>query len=68
MALVFGADVMVSAHDYGDEEPFLHHQLFHVYHQQFFPECDQVWCGLWTEGLGKPCTGRLPCAFKDATG
>jgi hypothetical protein len=19
--------------------------------QQFFPECDQVWCNLWTEGL-----------------
>jgi hypothetical protein len=51
MALVFGADVMVSAHDYEGEAPFLHHELFHVYHQQFFPECDQVWCGLWTEGL-----------------
>ncbi len=51
MALVFGADVMVGAHDYEGEAPFLHHELFHVYHQQFFPECDQVWCSLWTEGL-----------------
>jgi hypothetical protein len=51
IVLMFGADVMVSEHDYEDEAPFLHHELFHVYHQQFFPGCDQVWCALWTEGL-----------------
>lgn len=49
--LIFGADVMVAAHDFDDERPFLHHELFHVYHEQFFPSCDKVWCNLWAEGL-----------------
>jgi hypothetical protein len=51
LVLIFGADVMASAHDFIDEQPFLDHELFHVYHQHYFPECDAVWCGLWTEGL-----------------
>ncbi|HEY4366687.1 MAG TPA: hypothetical protein VGN07_05585 [Steroidobacteraceae bacterium] len=51
LVLIFGADVMVTAHDFKDEQPFLHHELFHVYHQHYFPECTQVWCGLWLEGL-----------------
>jgi len=49
--LIFGADVMASVHDFADEQPFLHHELFHVYHQQYFAECQQVWCSLWVEGL-----------------
>lgn len=50
-AFVFGADVLAAVHDYEDEQPFLHHELFHVYHQEYFPECEQVWCSLWIEGL-----------------
>jgi hypothetical protein len=49
--LIFGADVMANVHDFSDEQPFLDHELFHVYHQRYFPECEQVWCSLWTEGL-----------------
>ena len=51
LLLIFGADVMAKVHDFSDERPFLHHELFHVYHQQFFPGCEEIWCGLWTEGL-----------------
>jgi hypothetical protein len=49
--LIFGADVMGRAHPYDDEEPFFHHELFHVYHQRTFAGCSQVWCSLWSEGL-----------------
>ena len=49
--LIFGADAMVGAHDFSDEQPFLDHELFHVYHQGYFPECNFVWCGLWLEGM-----------------
>ena len=57
--LIFGADVMASAHDFADEQPFLHHELFHVYHQQYFPECQQVWCSVWTEGLAVHAAKQL---------
>ncbi|MEQ1820109.1 MAG: hypothetical protein ABL871_16015 [Terricaulis sp.] len=49
--LIFGADVMGRAHPYADEEPFFHHELFHVYHVRTFGGCPQVWCSLWVEGL-----------------
>jgi len=49
--LLFGADVMARVHPYDDEEPFFHHELFHVYHQRAFAGCEEVWCALWTEGL-----------------
>ncbi len=49
--LIFGADVMGAAHPYDDEEPFFHHELFHVYHLRTFGGCPQVWCSLWSEGL-----------------
>jgi hypothetical protein len=48
---IFGADVMARAHPYDDEEPFFHHELFHIYHQRYFRDCGSVWCSLWTEGL-----------------
>ena len=48
--LIFGADVMAT-HEFTDERPFLHHELFHVYHQQFFTGCEELWCSLWSEGL-----------------
>ena len=49
--LIFGADVMARSHPYEDEEPFFHHELFHIYHQRFFNDCGAVWCALWIEGL-----------------
>jgi len=49
--LMFGADVMGRSHPFADEEPFFHHELFHVYHERTFGGCAQVWCSLWSEGL-----------------
>jgi len=49
--LVFGADVMARLYQPGQERAFFHHELFHVYHSQFFEGCEQLWCGLWREGL-----------------
>jgi len=50
--LLFGADVIARIHT-GDHaiQPFFHHELFHILHARSFHECDQIWCGLWTEGL-----------------
>jgi len=49
--LIFGADVIARMHDSHTLTPFLDHELFHVEHVKYFPECDQVWCALWIEGL-----------------
>ncbi len=57
---VFGADVMAQAHSFDDETPFFHHELFHVYHRQFFTGCgDAMWCNLWQEGLAVYAASRL---------
>jgi hypothetical protein len=49
--LIFGADVIAQIHERRDLAPFLDHELFHVEHHQHFPDCEQVWCPLWAEGL-----------------
>jgi hypothetical protein len=49
--LLFGADAMAQLHDFADEQPFFHHELFHVHHARFFRECEEAWCALWSEGL-----------------
>jgi hypothetical protein len=49
--LIFGADVIARMHDSHTLTPFLDHELFHVEHVRYFPECDEVWCALWIEGL-----------------
>jgi hypothetical protein len=64
--LMFGIDVMVQVHDYPDETPFFHHELFHVYHQQFFTGCEEVWCALWAEGLATLVAHRLNPDATDA--
>jgi hypothetical protein len=64
--LMFGIDVMVQVHDYPDETPFFHHELFHVYHQQFFPGCEEAWCSLWAEGLATLVAHRLNPGATDA--
>ena len=56
MALLFGVDMI--AYVYGedaDPQPFFHHELFHVYHAQFFPPIlrggEHLIEALWGEGL-----------------
>jgi len=49
--LLFGADMIARYHATGEIQPFFHHELFHLYHSQFFQECGRVWCDLWSEGL-----------------
>jgi hypothetical protein len=64
--LVFGADVMARLHPPGEERPFFQHELFHVYHGQFFADCDAVWCALWTEGLAVYVSEQLNPGVTDA--
>lgn len=64
--LVFGADVMAQVHDFADESPFFHHELFHVYHAQFFADCDEMWCAVWSEGLAVLVAQRLNPRATDA--
>jgi len=63
---MFGADVIARLHDFADERPFFHHELFHVYHAQFFDECAQAWCALWMEGLATLAAQRLNPGASDA--
>ena len=49
--LIFGADVIAEIHEPRDLTPFFDHELFHVEHHKYFPDCAQVWCPLWEEGL-----------------
>jgi hypothetical protein len=49
--LIFGADVIAQLHEPGDLTAFLDHELFHVENGKHFPDCEQVWCPLWAEGL-----------------
>jgi len=63
--VMFGADVIARLHDFPDERPFFHHELFHVYHAQFFEECEQAWCPLWMEGLAVLAAKRLNPAATD---
>jgi hypothetical protein len=64
--LMFGADVIAQLHDFADERPFFHHELFHVYHAQFFTECERMWCALWMEGLATLAAKRLNPQATDA--
>ena len=49
--LIFGADVIAQIHEARELTPFLDHELFHIEHHKYFPDCEQVWCPLWAEGL-----------------
>lgn len=66
LVLIFGADVMARVHDFEDEQPFLHHELFHVYHNRRFLECEPVWCALWVEGLAVYAAKQLNPAATDS--
>lgn len=64
--LVFGADVMARLYAPGDERPFVQHEVFHVYHDQFFAGCGEVWCALWREGLAVYVSEQLNPGATDA--
>lgn len=64
--LMFGADVIARLHDFADERPFFQHELFHIYHAQFFDECEEAWCALWMEGLAVLAAQRLNPQATDA--
>ena len=49
--MVFGADVIAQLHADASIGPFFDHELFHIYHGQFYDDCDQIRCALWQEGL-----------------
>jgi hypothetical protein len=51
MVLLFGADEIAQFHWDESLQPFIVHELFHIEHIQHFPDCDQLWCSLWQEGL-----------------
>lgn len=63
--LLFGADMIAKYHATGAIQPFFHHELFHLYHQRSFPECPQIWCSLWTEGLAVHVARTLNPAATD---
>ena len=48
---IFGVDGIVKYHNAMSDVPFIHHELFHVYHWQFFKIEDKIWTSLWAEGL-----------------
>ena len=56
---IFGADVIAKIHTPDTIKPFLDHELFHLYHQRFFPDCDPLWCSLWQEGLAVYVAAQL---------
>jgi hypothetical protein len=64
--LMFGADVIARIHTDHDIQPFFHHELFHLYHHRFFPECEAIWCGLWAEGLATYAAKALNPRATDA--
>lgn len=52
--LIFGAESIAKFHSSQSFErkiPFLHHELFHMYHRKFFHEKNTLLDGLWCEGL-----------------
>jgi hypothetical protein len=64
--LAFGIDVMEAVHSFENERPFFQHELFHVYHDQFFSGCDAIWCSLWAEGLAVGVAAALNPDANDA--
>lgn len=64
--LIFGADVIAKIHAGHDMTPFFHHELFHVWHEPRFGECEPLWCSLWEEGLATYVAGKLNPGAGDA--
>jgi len=57
--------VIARIHGDGTIGPFLDHELFHVYHQRYFPDCDALWCSLWQEGLAVYVAAKLNSGATD---
>ncbi|MFA6115070.1 MAG: hypothetical protein WC729_13820 [Sphingomonas sp.] len=57
--MIFGADVIAKIHDETTIAPFLDHELFHLYHATWFPDCDALWCSLWQEGMAVYVASRM---------
>ena len=57
--LMFGVDMMAKYHIWKDDTPFFHHELFHVYHENYFQCKKELWCSLWTEGLATYVSHQL---------
>jgi len=56
---VFGADVIARIHTPVTMKPFLDHEMFHLYHHRFFPDCDPLWCNVWEEGMAVYVASKL---------
>tara|TARA_Y100000590_G_C15733617_1_gene1017882 strand:- start:2299 stop:3204 length:906 start_codon:yes stop_codon:yes gene_type:complete len=59
---IFGVDSIAKYHksmEYERKAPFLHHELFHVYHRSFFQENETLLDGLWAEGLAVRAAHKL---------
>lgn len=46
-----GVDGMAAFHKWDNDAPFIHQELFHIYHENRFQDCQELWCFLWSEGL-----------------
>jgi hypothetical protein len=57
--MIFGADGIAQYHAPETLGPFFDHELFHVEHGGFFPECEPVWCSLWIEGLATAAAEQM---------
>lgn len=64
--MVFGADVIARIHDAKSIGPFFDHELFHIYHGQYFADCGALWCSLWIEGLAVYTAVRMNPGADDA--
>lgn len=64
--MVFGADVIARIHDEKTIGPFFDHELFHIYHGQYFPDCGELWCSLWIEGLAVHAAAQMNPSADDA--
>lgn len=57
--MVFGADVIAAIHGDATIGPFFDHELFHIYHARHYPDCDEMRCALWQEGLATYAAGAM---------
>jgi len=49
---IIGIDAIAKYHrEILNDSPFFHHELFHVYHAQYFQSTGGLWSSLWMEGL-----------------
>ncbi|MCP4585065.1 DUF5700 domain-containing putative Zn-dependent protease [Pseudoalteromonas sp.] len=63
--LMFGVDLMAKYHNWKNDTPFFHHELFHVYHENLFQCHVELWCSIWTEGLATYVSHQLSPSASD---